>query len=106
MSSIPVRKIDFGYLPSDGELLLPYVNRLKSIVMQQRYSYSTEHEKWWTHRRNSGCFICNFMDCCDYLVTILGDMAIEQEKYYWKCSRDQSGSKDPLSFVFKPYKKV
>ncbi len=92
-------RMDMGYLPSDGELLSPYVARLKSVIEQNRYTYSPSHERWYTHRGNAPCWICNFMDCCDYLVGILQDMA-DDKNYRYKCVRPP-GEHDALKFSFK-----
>ncbi len=97
-------RMDMGYLPSDGELLSSYVNRLKTVVEQNRYTYAPAHEKWYTHRGNAPCFICNFMDCCDYLVAIIKDMSLDST-YYWKCVRP-AGEKEPLKFDWKPFKRA
>ncbi len=94
---------DLGYLASDGESLPAYVNRLKSIVETQRYTYAPAHERWYTHRGNAPCWICNQMDCLDYLVGLLTDMVIEDKKHKWVCHRD-TNSKDPLTYHFKPQK--
>ncbi len=96
--------MDMGYLPSDGELLTSYVTRLKTIVEQNRYTYAPAHEKWYTHRGNAPCFICNFMDCCDYLVAICIEMS-QSTTYYFKCEKGSNADKNPLSFIWKAYRR-
>ncbi len=98
-------RMDMGYLPSDGEHLTAYVNRLKTVVEQNRYSYAPAHEKWYTHRGNAPCWICNFMDCCDYLVGILLEMSADSN-YSWKCEKGLNHDKNPLSYVWKPHKRT
>lgn len=96
-------RMDMGYLASNGEHLVAYVNRLKNIVEQNRNTYSDTHRTWFTHRSASPCWICNFMDCCDYLVGLLEDMAVEQKHIIWLCEKP-AGEHDPLKFTFKPHK--
>ncbi len=94
---------DLGYLPSDGELLKAYLERLRSVIQQNRYAYAPQHEKWFTHYSASPCWICNFMDLTDYLLGVISDMEKELKNYTWKCVKPV-GQMDPTTFQFKPIK--
>ncbi len=97
-------RCDLGYLPSDGEYLRAYIHRIKSIAQQNRWSFSPDHEKWWTHRNPAPCYICNFMDMLDYLIGCLENMQENDKNHLWRCYKDHA-SQDPLSFEFRPQKK-
>ncbi len=95
---------DLGYLPSNGEHLSAYVNRLQSVLQQNRYSYAPKHETFFTHYGPHPCWICNFMDIADYLASVLQDFVTEDKKRNWVCHKP-IGSTDPMTFVFKPQAK-
>ncbi len=94
---------DLGYLPSDGEGLRAYVERLRNVAQQQRYSYAPSHENWFTHYSPSSCWICNLLDLTDYLVSAMSDIVSEDKKHLWKCHKPV-GQNDPMMFTFKPQK--
>ncbi len=93
-----------GYLPSDGETLRAYCTRIKTISQTNRYAFSPDHEKWWVHRNPSPCYICNFMDMLDYLVSCLENVEANDKNHLWRCCRPE-GTQDPLMFEFKPEKR-
>ncbi len=82
-----------------------YVARLRSVTQQNRFRYSNTHEKWFTHRSAAPCWICNFMDCCDYLVDLLEDIIAEDKTGVWKCHKPL-GKSDPTNFQFLRTKKT
>lgn len=92
---------DDGYLPSEGEHMSAYVNRLKSVLQQSRYAYMPKHEDWHTHYGPSPCWICNIADCADYLASLLDDIVKNDKKRRWVCTRPK-GSHDPLMYEFMP----
>ncbi len=94
-----------GYLPSEGESLKGYCERLRSIAQQNRYSYAPTHEKWYTHYGPNSCFICNFMDMCDYLISAMDDIWQNDKTHVWLCFKGDISSKDPMTFEFKPHKR-
>ncbi len=97
-------RCDMGYLPSDGETLRAYSIRIQSIAQTNRYSFSPPHEQWWSHRNPAPCYICNFMDMLDYLVSIIQDIESNDKRNSWKCVRPE-GNPDVMSFSFQPTKK-
>ncbi len=94
-------RTDLGYLPSEGEHLSAYVNRLISVLQQNRFAYMPPHENWRTHTQPAPCFICNFADIADYLASILNDFVKNDKKQTWRCYRPDA-SHDPMSFSFQP----
>ncbi len=100
-----IRKSNLGFLPSDGEHLGPYVQRIKDIKDQLRYSGENvmHQEKFWCHinPRSSYCWICDLLDMVDYIHDILQNIADFDKKSRWKCVRP-SDSHDALTFTFKP----
>lgn len=93
-------KQDRGYLPSEGEHLGAFVNRLKDIAEQTRYDRLPSHEKWYTHYGAGPCWICMYADFVDYLVSMLADINNYDKKGKWTCYRPEK-SHDALSFSFK-----
>ncbi len=93
-------KLNLAYLPSDGEHLGPYVKRLKDIAQQTRYDSLPPHEKWYTHYSSGPCFICEYADLVDYLVSSLEDIVNYDKKGKWRCERPGK-SHDALTFTFK-----
>ncbi len=93
-------KQDIGYLPTDGEHLGPYVRRLKDYAEQTRYDIFPTHEKWYTHYHAGPCFICDYADLVDYLISTMEDMVNYDKKGKWRCERPPN-SHDALSFTFK-----
>ncbi len=94
---------DLGYLPSDGEDMRAYLERLQNVMQQTRYAYAPKHEDWYTHYGPFPCWICNLLDMCDYLNGIMKDILNEDKLHRWKCVKP-TGSVDPLTFTFKPHK--
>lgn len=92
---------DLGYLPSEGEHLEAYVARLTSVLQQSRYAYSPNHEKWYTHYGSAPCWICNVMDCADYLAGIMQDIVKNDKKRKWVCERPV-GTQDVMAFNWIP----
>ncbi len=99
MTLLPQDRKDLVYVAGDGESLKSYIGRLKSGVEAVRFTYAPAHERWYTHRGNAPCWICNMMDCNDYLISLLDDMQKNDKNGHWKCVRPE-GQKDPLSFQF------
>jgi len=93
---------DLGYLPSDGEDLFHFAERLHDVAQQHRYSYSPPHENWYTHYGSAPCWICNIFDMLDYCISMLLDIA-KNLKTRWVCVREK-GQNDPFMFSFKPKK--
>ncbi len=100
-----IRKSNVGYLPSEGENLTAWVDRLKLIKDALRYGGDNQlHiEKFWCHinPRSSSCWVCDLMDILDYIIGIAEDITKYDKKHKWKCYRT-SDSKDPYSYSFKP----
>ncbi len=103
MTDYRTDRTDVGYLPSDGEHLKAYADRLKSVANHNRYAYGPTHEKFYTHYGPSSCFVCNFMDMLDYCISILDDIWQNDKKNRWVCEKP-IGSPDVMSFQFKPHK--
>ncbi len=101
-----IRKTNLGYMPSDGEHLTGYVTRLQDIIKQITYGGDNKmhQEKFWCHTnpRSAYCFICDMFDMLDYLYEIISDMASDDKRNIWKCSRP-TDSHDALTFRFKPH---
>ncbi len=74
---------DIGYHPSNGESIQGYADRLKSVQSQTRHNF-TDHFKWWEHRGNKPCRICNTLDMLDYLIESLADVQQQDKKANWK----------------------
>lgn len=87
---------DLGYLPSDGEYLQAYGDRIKDIISQMRGSIQ-DHERWWEHRSAKPCRICNLLDMCDYLSSLMQDLPREDKKGIYRIRRPKD-SHDALSF--------
>ncbi len=96
-------RFDLGYLPSDGEFLKAYVERLRAVAQQQRHSYAPAHENWYTHYGPSSCWICNLLDLCDYLIGSMDDIWKNDKSHIWYCHKPV-GTQDPMQFEFKPKK--
>ncbi len=94
---------DLGYLPGDGEDMRAYLERLRSVLQQNRYAYAPKHEAFYTHYGPFPCWICNFMDIADYLCSLLDSIVSEDKLHRWKCVKPP-GTVDPLTFTFKPHK--
>ncbi len=94
---------DLGYLPSDGEYLKAYADRLKDVLMQMRGRFA-DHETWWEHRSPKPCRMCSIADMCDYLASLLQDIPDEDKKAVWRIVRPAT-SYDALSFKLKRIRK-
>ncbi len=101
-----IRKSNLGYLPSDGETLSGYIQRLKDVIDTIRYGGENvlHQEKFWCHLnpRSSFCFVCDILDMMDYTHSLLKDIAEFDKKHLWKCYRP-TDSHDALTFNFKPH---
>jgi len=78
---------DIGYHPSNGEHMQSYADRLKSIQSQTRHNF-TDHFKWWEHRGNKPCRICNTLDMLDYCIDTLVSIQQADKKASWKFEID------------------
>ncbi len=105
MNHSPRERINLGFLPSDGERLQSYVQRLKDLYEQIRHSYAPVHEKWYTHYSAGACWICDVLDVLDYIIGTMEDIAHYDKKHKWVCYRPTE-SHDSLTFTFKPIAKV
>ncbi len=101
-------KISVGFAPSIGEELQAYAQRLKHIIAEHR-GYSLGHYNWFTHRGAGACWICDIMNVAEFSTDLMYDVAKEDKKHIWRCTRkpsqDPNRMDDPLSFVFKPHRK-
>ncbi len=95
---------DLGYLPSNGEHLPSYLQRVRDVAQQSRYAYAPKHESFFTYYGPHPCWICNQMDMLDYLVSILEDFVTNDKKRDWVCFKPV-GQTDPMAFEFKPHPK-
>ncbi len=77
------RKEDWGYAPSDKELVKSYAERMKSIAQQIRHDYTQNHLKWYTHYSSGPCFICNLMDLLDFCIEIVEMVPLTDKKGSW-----------------------
>ncbi len=98
-----IRKSNMGYLPSDGENLKAYVQRLHDIKEQLRYGGENvlHQEKFWCHvnPRSSYCWVCDLLDLVDYISDLLKDIVEQDKKGKYTCHRP-SDSHDALTFEF------
>ncbi len=78
---------DIGYHPSNEEYLSGYASRLKQIQSQTRHNF-TDHFKWWEHRGNKPCRICNTLDMLDYLIETLDEIPHADNKAVWRYKLD------------------
>ncbi len=78
---------DIGYHPSNDESLLSYGDRLKSIQSQTRHNFQ-DHFKWWEHRGQKPCRICNTLDMLDYLIDSLIAVPQADKKGIWRYKLD------------------
>lgn len=78
---------NIGYYPSDGEPLLSYGDRLKSIMSQTRHDFS-DHLKWWEHRGPKTCRICSNLDMLDYCIDTYISVPQQDKKGIWKFKHD------------------
>lgn len=99
-----IRKSNLGYLPSDGEHLSGYIKRLEDIIKELRYGGENKlhQEKFWCHinPRSSYCWVCDLLDMCDYIHSLLLDISKEDKKAQYVCKRPHN-SHDALTFEFK-----
>lgn len=98
-------RIDLGYLPSDGETLKSFCERLRHVAIQQRHSFAPSHENWYTHYGPHSCWICNLLDMTDYMIATVEDVWKNDKKHIWRCEKPV-GTADPMAFQFKPKKIV
>ncbi len=92
------RKEDWGYAPSDKELVKSYAERMKSIAQQIRHDYTQNHLKWYTHYSSGPCFICNLMDLLDFCIEIVELIPTIDKKGIWHIEK-QKGTTDIHSFT-------
>lgn len=95
-----ISKSDLGYLPSDGETLEAYAYRLTDICQQTRHDTMTSHDKWYTHYGAGPCWICNMIDMCDYMCSLLKDIQTNDKKARWKIVRP-TDSYDAMTFTLR-----
>jgi len=81
------RKEDWGYTPSDKELVKSYAERMKSISQQIRHDYTQNHLKWYTHYSSGPCFICNLMDLLDFTIEIAEMVPTTDTKGSWSINK-------------------
>ncbi len=81
------RKEDWGYAPSDKELVKSYAGRMKGIAQQIRHDYTQNHLKWYTHYSSGPCFICNLMDLLDFCIEIVEMVPITDKKGAWSINK-------------------
>ncbi len=96
-------KVNQGYLPSVGEDLQGYVERLRHILAEQS-GYLQKHTGWYVHRGTGECPICNLENIGTYICDMLLDVSIslKKSKKIFKCEQNKTSS-DPLTFVFLPH---
>ncbi len=97
-------KQDSGYLPSEGEHLGPYVDRLHNTLQEMSNRYGDVHEKLWSHRGPHPCWVCAFENISTYLTSILTDIHKIDNTRDWICTRPK-GNHDPLTYYWKPIKR-
>lgn len=105
MNDFRTDRTDIGYLPSDGEKLKAYAQRLRSIAEHNRHAYAPTHEKFYTHYGPSSCFVCNFMDMLDWTIATLDDIWQSDKKASWVCEKSDT-SNDPMAFKFIRHKRL
>jgi len=103
MTNYKKDRIDLGYLPSDGETLKAYSERLKAIAVTQRHSFAPAHENWYTHYGPHPCWICNMLDITDYVISTLDDVWMNDKVHVWYVKKPV-GTADPMQFQFMPRK--
>jgi len=85
---------DDGYIPSDGERIESYAERVSLIVSQQRHNF-IEHQKWWEHRGTKPCRICNTLDMLEYINGALSEINIVDKKAKWTYKWERT-TQDPI----------
>ncbi len=69
-------KSNVGYFPSEGETLIGYTERLRTLAMQYE-GWMQNHIKWFTHYGAGACSICDIQNINRYAIDILVDIANE-----------------------------
>ncbi len=93
-------KSTLGFLPSEGEELQGYCERLRLIV-QQLEEYSMNHIKWYTHYGAGACWICDGNNVMRYAIDVMNDVALEVASKYRLKARHPKGATNPEYFEFK-----
>ncbi len=93
-------KATIGFLPSQGETLKGYTERIRQIA-QQIEGYSQNHIKWYTHYGAGACWICDLNNVLRYTCDIMSDVSNEllKKKYHLKATHPK-GATNPDFFEF------
>lgn len=75
-------------MPSNGESLQGYADRLKEMIQQHRHTVMIIHEKWWTHRSPSPCYICTQVDALEIVIDTLVQIQKLDKKALWQYKID------------------
>ncbi len=96
-----MEKVNAGYLPSDGENLVGYTERLRHILAEE-WGYLESHVKWYVHRGTGPCPICNIYNISSLITDMMVDAAVtlKSKKMKMVCVMDPNNP-DPLLFRFK-----
>ncbi len=94
-------KENLGYVPSQGETLGGYAERLRDTLAQFEGWLQT-HVNWYTHYGMGACPICDLLNMVRYQNDIINDIANEllTRKFKMEAERPK-GTTDHSFFEFK-----
>ncbi len=98
-------KENIAYVPSQGEQLEGYAERLRDTLAQYEGWLQT-HVKWYTHYGMGACPICDLLNMSRYQNDIINDICQELKTRKFKLIAERpKGTTDHTFFEFKLVKK-
>ncbi len=89
------------YLPSEGERLEGYAERLRSTLSDFE-EWSSKHSAWFTHYGPGPCWICDLLLVMRYTCDVLNDICNETKiKHMTLTARHAKGATNMDYFEFK-----
>lgn len=91
-------KVSYGLLPSNGETLEGYAQRLHEVASQHR-NYSICHLHWHTHTGAGACWICDTLNILEFTIDSLQAICQNDALHTWRAIKNPDYD---IGFTFKP----